>query len=165
MRRFLQHVLPKGLHKIRYFGLWHPAKRKDAARARLCFFSTGRRRNLAAGSARTPLIHRPTRKRRTIRGLSLLPQRPSNVRPPALPEVGPRTMTCNSVARYDRQVHACLGHAAHPFGPPPPNSRSVSAKRSPLAPSPQFPSAQLRPRRSPEPSTCSPSSPPTPDPD
>ena len=33
-----------------------------------CFFSTGRRRNLAAGSARTSLIHRPTRKRRTIRG-------------------------------------------------------------------------------------------------
>ncbi len=33
-----------------------------------CFFSTGRRRNLAAGSARTPLIHRPTRKHRTIRG-------------------------------------------------------------------------------------------------
>ena len=26
-------------------------------------------------------------------------------------------MTCNSVARYDLQVHACLGHAAHPFGP------------------------------------------------
>jgi hypothetical protein len=35
MRRFLQHVLPKGLHKIRYFGLWHPARRNHAARARL----------------------------------------------------------------------------------------------------------------------------------
>jgi hypothetical protein len=35
MRRFLQHVLPKGLHKIRYFGLWHPSQRKQAARARL----------------------------------------------------------------------------------------------------------------------------------
>jgi putative transposase/transposase-like zinc-binding protein len=35
MRRFLQHVLPKGLHKVRYFGLWHPAKREHAARARL----------------------------------------------------------------------------------------------------------------------------------
>jgi len=34
MRRFLQHVLPKGFHKVRYFGLWHPAKREDAARAR-----------------------------------------------------------------------------------------------------------------------------------
>jgi hypothetical protein len=35
MHRFLQHVLPKGLHKVRYFGLWHPARREHAARARL----------------------------------------------------------------------------------------------------------------------------------
>ena len=35
MRRFLQHVLPKGLHKVRYFGLWHAAKRGEAARVRL----------------------------------------------------------------------------------------------------------------------------------
>jgi hypothetical protein len=35
MRRFLQHVLPKGLHKIRYFGLCHPSQREQAARARL----------------------------------------------------------------------------------------------------------------------------------
>jgi hypothetical protein len=45
IRRFLQHVLPKGFHKVRYFGLWHPAKRdlptgqarglKAHARARL----------------------------------------------------------------------------------------------------------------------------------
>jgi len=35
MRRFLQHVLPKGLHKVRYFGLWHPAKRLIASNARL----------------------------------------------------------------------------------------------------------------------------------
>jgi hypothetical protein len=35
MRRFLQHVLPKGLHKVRYFGLWHPSKRRRAAQARL----------------------------------------------------------------------------------------------------------------------------------
>jgi hypothetical protein len=35
MRRFLQHVLPKGLHKVRYFGLWHPSRRQQAARARL----------------------------------------------------------------------------------------------------------------------------------
>ena len=34
-RRFLQHVLPKGLHKVRYYGLWHPTRREDAARARL----------------------------------------------------------------------------------------------------------------------------------
>jgi hypothetical protein len=35
MRRFLQHVLPKGLHKVRYSGLWHPSKRRHAAQARL----------------------------------------------------------------------------------------------------------------------------------
>jgi hypothetical protein len=35
MRRFLQHVLPKGLHKVRYFGLWHPGKRAIASNARL----------------------------------------------------------------------------------------------------------------------------------
>jgi hypothetical protein len=35
MRRFLQHVLPKGLHKVRYYGLWHPSRREHAARARL----------------------------------------------------------------------------------------------------------------------------------
>ena len=32
MRRFLQHVLPRGFHKVRYFGLWHPAHRQNAAR-------------------------------------------------------------------------------------------------------------------------------------
>jgi len=35
MRRFLQHVLPKGLHKVRYSGLWHPAKREQVAQVRL----------------------------------------------------------------------------------------------------------------------------------
>ena len=35
MRRFLQHVLPRGFHKVRYFGLWHPANRELAARVRL----------------------------------------------------------------------------------------------------------------------------------
>lgn len=34
MRRFLQHVLPKGLHKVRYSGLWHPSRRDHVARAR-----------------------------------------------------------------------------------------------------------------------------------
>ena len=35
IRRFLSHVLPKGLHKVRYFGLWHPSKRTRAQQARL----------------------------------------------------------------------------------------------------------------------------------
>jgi hypothetical protein len=35
IRRFLQHVLPKGLHKVRYYGLWHPTRREHARQARL----------------------------------------------------------------------------------------------------------------------------------
>jgi hypothetical protein len=27
IRRYLQHVLPKGFHKVRYYGLWHPSHR------------------------------------------------------------------------------------------------------------------------------------------
>ena len=34
MRRFLQHVLPKGFHKIRYYGLWHCAQRPQRENAR-----------------------------------------------------------------------------------------------------------------------------------
>jgi hypothetical protein len=33
LRRFLQHVLPRGFHKVRYFGLWHHSKRDLARRA------------------------------------------------------------------------------------------------------------------------------------
>lgn len=36
MRRFLQHVLPKGFHKVRYYGLWHPAQRAQRENARRC---------------------------------------------------------------------------------------------------------------------------------
>ena len=32
LRRFLRHVLPRGFHKVRYYGLWHPSKRKAANR-------------------------------------------------------------------------------------------------------------------------------------
>ncbi|MCL2349203.1 MAG: transposase, partial [Planctomycetaceae bacterium] len=39
LRRFLIHVLPKGFHKVRYYGLWHPGKRtlQMAARVLLIF--------------------------------------------------------------------------------------------------------------------------------
>jgi len=33
LRRFLQHVLPRGFHKVRYYGLWHPSKRSQSHRA------------------------------------------------------------------------------------------------------------------------------------
>src|ERR1700756_3651153 len=29
IRRFLQHVLPAGFHKVRYYGLWHSSRRKQ----------------------------------------------------------------------------------------------------------------------------------------
>lgn len=35
LRRFLFHVLPKGFHKVRYYGLWHPCKKERQAQARL----------------------------------------------------------------------------------------------------------------------------------
>ena len=35
LRRFLFHVLPKGFHKVRYYGLWHPCKKDRQAQARL----------------------------------------------------------------------------------------------------------------------------------
>jgi len=35
LRRFLMHVLPKGFHKLRYYGLWHHSKRHRQQRARL----------------------------------------------------------------------------------------------------------------------------------
>jgi hypothetical protein len=33
LRRFLQHVLPRGFHKVRYYGLWHHSKRDLSNRA------------------------------------------------------------------------------------------------------------------------------------
>jgi hypothetical protein len=35
IRRFLQHVLPDGTHKVRYFGLWSPTKRNILRRLQL----------------------------------------------------------------------------------------------------------------------------------
>jgi putative transposase/transposase-like zinc-binding protein len=50
MRRFLQHVLPKGLHKVRYYGLWHSTQRENAARARLLLQQCPARTDLEARS-------------------------------------------------------------------------------------------------------------------
>ena len=40
LRRFLQHVLPRGFHKVRYYGLWHPSKREQSNRAWLLLILT-----------------------------------------------------------------------------------------------------------------------------
>jgi hypothetical protein len=42
MRRFLQHVLLKGQHKVRYFGLRHPSKREQTAEFARTFCSSAR---------------------------------------------------------------------------------------------------------------------------
>jgi hypothetical protein len=39
LRRFLMHVLPKGFHKLRYYGLWNHSKRHLQQRARLLLSS------------------------------------------------------------------------------------------------------------------------------
>jgi hypothetical protein len=54
LRRFLQHVLPRGLHKVRYYGLWHPSRRAVSARVRQLLTlapSTPHRTTPAAGGA------------------------------------------------------------------------------------------------------------------
>jgi hypothetical protein len=35
VRRYLQHVLPKGFHKVRYYGLWNPRRRDQLEQVRL----------------------------------------------------------------------------------------------------------------------------------
>jgi hypothetical protein len=35
IRRFLQHVLPRGTHKVRYYGIWNPAHRALLHRVQL----------------------------------------------------------------------------------------------------------------------------------
>ena len=35
LRRFLMHVLPRGFHKVRYYGLWHHSKREHSRCVRL----------------------------------------------------------------------------------------------------------------------------------
>ena len=35
IRRFLQHVLPRGTHKVRYYGIWNPAQRALLRRVQL----------------------------------------------------------------------------------------------------------------------------------
>lgn len=39
LRRFLQHVLPRGFHKVRYYGIWHPSAAPLRARLTLALAS------------------------------------------------------------------------------------------------------------------------------
>jgi len=42
LRRFVMHVLPRGFHKVRYYGLWHHSKQDLQKRARLLLEATSR---------------------------------------------------------------------------------------------------------------------------
>jgi len=44
LRRFLQHVLPKGFHKVRYFGFLHPANKITLKRLQLLLWERDRKR-------------------------------------------------------------------------------------------------------------------------
>ena len=44
IRRFLLHVLPRGFHKVRYYGLWHSSKRQLMDRARVLLQLSGKLR-------------------------------------------------------------------------------------------------------------------------
>jgi hypothetical protein len=41
IRRFLQHVLPAGVHKVRYYGLWSPTHRKNLHKTQQTFIRSG----------------------------------------------------------------------------------------------------------------------------
>jgi len=45
IRRFLQHVLPRGFHKVRYYGLWHPSKQQQIKQVQLLLATVQADRN------------------------------------------------------------------------------------------------------------------------
>ena len=49
IRRLLQHVLPAGFHKVRYYALWHASRRESLRNLR----------NLLLLAQRNPPAHRP----------------------------------------------------------------------------------------------------------
>ncbi|CAN5901397.1 IS91 family transposase [soil metagenome] len=63
LRRFLQHVLPRGFHKVRYYGIWHPSAASLRARLTLALTSpppaTARPRPERVPASGGPLPPRP----------------------------------------------------------------------------------------------------------
>ena len=60
LRRFLQHVLPQGFHKVRYYGLLSPRNRVTLKRLQLLLAE--RRRDKGEKSADAPLQKKPQRR-------------------------------------------------------------------------------------------------------
>jgi hypothetical protein len=61
VRRYLQHVLPKGFHKVRYYGLWNPRRRAQMQQVRLMLQLQSRPEGPAQEQAKTPLPLQPFR--------------------------------------------------------------------------------------------------------
>jgi hypothetical protein len=55
LRRFLQHVLPKGTHKVRYYGLFSPARRIRFKRLQLLLAERCRRRECGEAATSRPV--------------------------------------------------------------------------------------------------------------
>lgn len=53
LRRFLQHVLPKGFHKVRYFGYLHPTNKQTLRRLQLLLWERDRHRTAALAQENT----------------------------------------------------------------------------------------------------------------
>lgn len=105
IRRFLQHVLPRGLHKVRYYGLWNPRKRALLDNTRIAL-------QLAQG---------PTGKSGLARDSGQSPAKPDDCAPiPFELEQGPACPHCGCAGAR------CL--AAIPKAPSP-----VAARASPKA--------------------------------
>ena len=60
LRRYLQHVLPQGFHKVRYYGLWSPRNRTTLKRLQLML--EDRRKRKEAKSEDTPPPPKPHRR-------------------------------------------------------------------------------------------------------
>jgi len=79
LRRFLQHVLPKGFHKVRYYGFLHPANKKTLRRLQLLLWERDHKRadeakqGIAAGTKATKVC--PCCKEGIMVVVSLLPRR------------------------------------------------------------------------------------------
>ena len=82
LRRFLQHVLPRGFHKVRYYGLWRPAAAAQRARVQQLLASSARAqpddpaRPVHDGVAPVPLGHHcPRCHRGALHVVRLIPRR------------------------------------------------------------------------------------------
>jgi hypothetical protein len=110
MRRFLQHVLPKGLHKVRYFGLWHHTRREQAARARLLLQLAG---PTTARHAEAIEVAADPPADRAQPQICPLQTRPADLHSAPFPQAGVRAMTPRAVSsephRRPRRTHADEG--------------------------------------------------------